>query len=106
MAINAINASALAEGYSLRPTVRAKVLVTDKLQKRLAVQESVKVKKRPKFEDVSMIMFAMKKVQHIDPDLFDLFLSSGACRECAERFLRPEQIDSVEVDRQAWARYS
>ena len=35
-------------------SLRAKVLFTNKLQKRVAVQEKVKVKKKPKFEDVSM----------------------------------------------------
>lgn len=34
---------------------------------------------------------------HIDADLFDLFLSSGVYRRYAERFLRPEQIDDVDI---------
>ncbi len=34
---------------------------------------------------------------HIDPDLFDLFLRSGIYREYAEEFLRPEQIDEVDI---------
>ena len=33
---------------------------------------------------------------HIDADLFDLFLRRGVHRAYAERFLRPEQIDSVD----------
>ena len=36
---------------------------------------------------------------HIDPDLFDLFLRSGVYRRYAERFLKPEQIDAVEIER-------
>jgi hypothetical protein len=43
------------------------------------------------------IMSFMKRDQHVDPDLFDLFLTSGVYRRYAERFLRPEQIDAVEV---------
>jgi HD-GYP domain-containing protein (c-di-GMP phosphodiesterase class II) len=43
------------------------------------------------------IMSLMKKEQHIDPDLFDLFLRSGVYREYAMRFMRPEQIDAVEA---------
>jgi hypothetical protein len=39
----------------------------------------------------------MKKDQHIDAELFDLFLQSGIYRQYAERFLRPEQIDAVDV---------
>ena len=44
------------------------------------------------------IMAKMRDEQHIDPDLFDLFLRSGVYREYAERFLRPEQIDAVDND--------
>lgn len=43
------------------------------------------------------IMGFMKKDQHIDPDLFDLFLESGAYLEYAHKFMRPEQIDAVDV---------
>jgi HD-GYP domain-containing protein (c-di-GMP phosphodiesterase class II) len=43
------------------------------------------------------IMSFMRRDKHIDPDLFDLFLTSGIYREYAERFLRPEQIDEVDV---------
>jgi hypothetical protein len=34
---------------------------------------------------------------HICPDLFDLFLTSGAFRKYGEKYLRPEQIDDVDV---------
>ncbi len=43
------------------------------------------------------IMSAMRRDRHIDPDLFELFLTSGVYRQYAERFLRPEQIDAVDV---------
>ncbi len=43
------------------------------------------------------IMSFMKKDQHIDEDLFHLFLETGAYKEYAERFLKPEQIDEVDV---------
>ena len=43
------------------------------------------------------IMALMSKDQHIDPELFELFLTSGVYREYAERFLLPEQIDEVDV---------
>jgi HD-GYP domain-containing protein (c-di-GMP phosphodiesterase class II)/HAMP domain-containing protein len=43
------------------------------------------------------IMSFMKKDQHIDPDLFDLFLKSGVYKTYAKRFLLPEQIDDVDV---------
>ena len=34
---------------------------------------------------------------HIDPDLFDLFLTSGVYLNYAEQFLKPDQIDSVDI---------
>ena len=38
----------------------------------------------------------MKKDQHIDPELFDLFLRSGVYREYAEQYMKPELIDAVD----------
>jgi len=43
------------------------------------------------------IMARMQAEGHIDPDLFALFLRSGVYRDYAERFMRPEQIDAVEI---------
>jgi HD-GYP domain-containing protein (c-di-GMP phosphodiesterase class II) len=43
------------------------------------------------------ILHGMKKDHHIDPDLFDLFLTSGVYRDYAEQFLSPEQIDDVDI---------
>ncbi len=45
------------------------------------------------------ILASFKRNQHIDADLFDLFLTSGVYRRYAERFLLPEQIDEVEIER-------
>jgi HD-GYP domain-containing protein (c-di-GMP phosphodiesterase class II) len=44
------------------------------------------------------IMKFMVKDQHIDPDLFRLFLESGVYRDYADRFLLPEQIDEVAIE--------
>jgi HD-GYP domain-containing protein (c-di-GMP phosphodiesterase class II) len=55
--------------------------------------------KAPKTLSESMkIMNFMKKDQHIDPELFDLFLTSGIYKKYAERFLKPEQIDEVDIE--------
>ena len=43
------------------------------------------------------IMAQMKKDGHIDPELFDLFLRSGVHLDYAKRFMRPEQIDEVDL---------
>ena len=43
------------------------------------------------------IMAKMRNEQHIDAELFDLFLRAGVYRDYAERYLRPEQIDAVDI---------
>jgi len=44
------------------------------------------------------IMSFMVKDQHIDADLFKLFLTSGVYKDYAQKFLKPEQIDEVDVE--------
>jgi hypothetical protein len=39
----------------------------------------------------------MKKDAHIDPDLFQLFLTSGVWKTYAEKFLAPEQMDEFDI---------
>ncbi|MEZ0192256.1 hypothetical protein AB9X41_24010 [Ralstonia solanacearum] len=48
---------------------------------------------------LARMMAIAKAQQHIDPDLFDLFLSSGVYLRCAKRFVRAEQTDEVDVAR-------
>ncbi|REF02409.1 HD domain-containing phosphohydrolase [Cupriavidus plantarum] len=56
--------------------------------------------KRPKsLSQAVEILYQLKRKQHIDPELFDLFLTSGVYRQYAERFMAPEQIDEVDVGR-------
>lgn len=45
------------------------------------------------------IMYRMKKANHIDPDLFDLFLTSGVYRQYADSYMNPDQIDHVDIGR-------
>ncbi|WP_174873096.1 CHASE2 domain-containing protein [Vogesella oryzae] len=45
------------------------------------------------------ILSGFKQRQHIDPVLFDLFLTSGVYLQYARRFLQPEQIDEVDIAR-------
>ena len=47
-------------------------------------------------ESVRILSF-FKKDGHIDPDLFDLFLTTGVYQRYAERFLSPNQIDEVDI---------
>ncbi|MBE9564345.1 MAG: hypothetical protein IMF17_03795 [Proteobacteria bacterium] len=48
-------------------------------------------------ESIRILSF-MRNDKHIDPDLFDLFLTSGVYLEYAKKFLAPEQIDDVNVE--------
>jgi HD-GYP domain-containing protein (c-di-GMP phosphodiesterase class II) len=54
-------------------------------------------KKAKTLSESLKILWFMKKDKHVDPDLFELFLTSGAYMEYAEQFLRPEQIDKVDI---------
>ena len=56
--------------------------------------------KKAKNLSVSLeILAGFRDRGHIDPDLFDLFLTSGVYLNYAEQFLKPDQIDSVEIKR-------
>jgi HD-GYP domain-containing protein (c-di-GMP phosphodiesterase class II) len=55
-------------------------------------------KKAKKLSEAIKIMGFMNKDQHIDPDLFELFLKSGAYKKYAEQYLLPEQIDEVDIE--------
>jgi len=54
-------------------------------------------KKAKKLSEAIQIMARMKKEQHIDPDLFDLFLESGVYRDYAERYMEKPYIDAIDV---------
>jgi HD-GYP domain-containing protein (c-di-GMP phosphodiesterase class II) len=54
--------------------------------------------KTPKtLSEALRIMSFMRNDQHIDADLFDLFLQSGVYRTYGERYLDPAQVDAVDV---------
>lgn len=50
-----------------------------------------------KLSEAIKIMSFMVKDQHIDPALFKLFLTSGVYRQYAEKYLRPELVDEVDL---------
>jgi hypothetical protein len=54
-------------------------------------------KKAKKLSEAVKIMGFMKKDNHLDPDLLDLFLESGVWREYARTFLDPDQIDEPDI---------
>ena len=54
-------------------------------------------KKAKSLSESVKIMSFMKKDQHIDPDLFELFLRSGVYMDYAKQFLAEAQIDDVDI---------
>ena len=48
-------------------------------------------------ESIRILSF-MRNDKHIDPDLFNLFLTSGVYLEYAKKFLSPSQIDEVSIE--------
>jgi hypothetical protein len=54
-------------------------------------------KKAKKLSEAVKIMGFMKKDNHLDPELLDLFLTSGVWREYARRFLTSDQIDEPDI---------
>ena len=39
----------------------------------------------------------MKKDNHIDPDLFDVFIKEKVYEQYAQKFLKPEQMDEIDL---------
>ncbi|MGA0561520.1 HD domain-containing phosphohydrolase [Ancylobacter sp. VNQ12] len=54
-------------------------------------------KKAKTLSEAIAIMGAMKRDNHLDPELLDLFLTCGHWRDYARRYLRPEQIDEPDI---------
>ena len=55
-------------------------------------------KKAKTLSECLKILAGFRDRQHIDADLFALFLRSGVYLTYAERYLKPEQIDAVDVE--------
>ena len=53
-------------------------------------------KKPKKLSETISIMANMKKGNHLDPDLLDLFIRSKTYLKFAKEYLDPEQIDEVD----------
>lgn len=49
-------------------------------------------------ESIKILSF-MVKDKHIDPDIFKLFLKSGAYKEYSSKYLKEEQIDDVDISK-------
>jgi hypothetical protein len=56
-------------------------------------------KKGKTLSEATAIMARMQQEQHIDGELFDPFPALGRVSRLRARFMQPEQIDAVDVDR-------
>ena len=55
-------------------------------------------KKGKKLSECLKIMGLMKQEDHIDPDIFEIFIKERVYMDYAEEFLDPEQIDDIDED--------
>lgn len=55
-------------------------------------------KKVKTLSEIVAIMSDMAKGGHIDPDLFNLFLTSGVYLEYAQQYMKESQIDEVDIE--------
>jgi len=53
-------------------------------------------KKGKKLSECLKIMGFMKQDDHIDPDIFDIFIKQRVYLDYADEFLDPEQIDHID----------
>jgi HD-GYP domain-containing protein (c-di-GMP phosphodiesterase class II) len=88
------------EGYP-RQLAKEALSIPSRIMAIADIFEALTASDRPynqakKVSEALSIMYKMKKENHIDADLFNLFIRSGAYREYANAYLHPEQIDEVD----------
>ncbi len=77
-------------------SIPARIMAIADIFEALTAADRPYKKAKPLSEGVR-ILYNFVKEQHIDADLFKLFLTSGIYRQYAERFLPSEQIDDVDI---------
>lgn len=90
-------------GYP-RGLTAEKLSVPERILMLANVFEALTAAERPykKAKTLSVAIFILHQLvedELIDRDVFELFLTSGIYRQYAERFMAPEQIDEVDIDR-------
>jgi len=56
-------------------------------------------KRAKRVSEAIEILHEMVADNHVDPDVFALFLESGVYLEYARHYLEPEQIDTVDISK-------
>lgn len=82
-------------GAQMSPVARM-MAVADVFEALTAVDRPYKHGKT--MSEALIIMAGMAAGGHLDPDIFELFVTSGVWRDYAAGHLRPEQIDEVDID--------
>jgi len=77
-------------------SIQAKILAIADIFEALTASDRP-YKKAKTLSEAIRIMSFMRNDKHIDAKLFDLFLASGVYREFAEKYVRPDQIDAVDI---------
>jgi HD-GYP domain-containing protein (c-di-GMP phosphodiesterase class II) len=83
-------------GQRMSPVARM-IAIADIFEALTAIDRPYKQGKT--LSETLAIMARMRDEHHIDAELFELFLRAGVFRQYAERFMRPSQIDAVEIER-------
>ncbi|HEY9164066.1 MAG TPA: HD domain-containing phosphohydrolase [Magnetovibrio sp.] len=77
-------------------TIPARIMAVADVFEALTAADRPYKKPKTLSESIKILSF-MVKDKHIDPDLFQLLLESGIYKQYAERFLKPEQLDEVDI---------
>lgn len=77
-------------------TIPARIMAVADVFEALTAADRPYKKPKTLSESIKILSF-MVKDKHIDPDLFQLLLESGIYKKYAERFLKPEQLDEVDL---------
>jgi HD-GYP domain-containing protein (c-di-GMP phosphodiesterase class II) len=81
--------------YAGDMSIPARIMaVADVFEALTAIDRPYKQPKR--LSEVMFIMGKMKEQHHLDPEVFDLFITSGVYRKYAEQNLPPELVDAVD----------
>ena len=81
--------------YAADMSVPARIMVIADVFEALTASDRPYKDSKP-LSETMLIMGRMKQRNHLDPDLFDLFVRSGVYKRYAARYMEPEQIDAVD----------
>lgn len=78
-------------------SISARIMALADIYEALTASDRPYKKAKTLSETIRILGFFVKD-QHIDKELFELFLTSGVYKEYAKKYLKPEQIDEVDLN--------